>query len=91
MKQYIVDAFAEELFTGNPAAVLPCKTMPTPEIMLKIAIENNYSETAFVVKTDEGKYDLIPMWVFYGTQEIDGTWSYPYVVVYDALTGDKVL
>lgn len=58
MKQYIVDAFAEELFTGNPAAVLPCKTMPTPEIMLKIAIENNYSETAFVVKTGEGKYDL---------------------------------
>lgn len=42
-------------------------------------------------ETDEGKYDLIPMWVFYGTQEIDGTWSYPYVVVYDALTGDKVL
>ena len=25
MRQYIVDAFAEELFTGNPAAVLPCR------------------------------------------------------------------
>lgn len=58
VKQYIVDAFAEELFTGNPAAVLPCKAMPTPELMQKIAIENNYSETAFVVKTGGGKYDL---------------------------------
>jgi PhzF family phenazine biosynthesis protein len=58
MKQYIVDAFAEELFTGNPAAVLPCKKMPSSELMQKIAIENNYSETAFVVKKDQGQYDL---------------------------------
>ena len=58
MKQYIVDAFAEELFTGNPAAVLPCKKMPSSELMLKIAIENNYSETAFVVKKSKGQYDL---------------------------------
>ena len=50
MRQYIVDAFAEELFTGNPAAVLPCREMPSADLMLKIAIENNYSETAFVVK-----------------------------------------
>lgn len=58
MKQYIVDAFAEELFTGNPAAVVPCKSMPSAEIMQNIAIENNYSETAFVVKTGQGQYDL---------------------------------
>ena len=58
MRQYIVDAFAEELFTGNPAAVLPCREMPSPELMLKIAIENNYSETAFVVKKAPGRYDL---------------------------------
>lgn len=58
MKQCIVDAFAEELFTGNPAAVLPCKKMPGPELMQSIAIENNYSETAFVVKTGTGTYDL---------------------------------
>ena len=58
MKQYIVDAFAEELFTGNPAAVLPCRKMPSSELMLKIAIENNYSETAFVVKKSKGQYDL---------------------------------
>ena len=58
MKQYIVDAFAEEAFTGNPAAVLPCKRMPPSELMQKIAIENNYSETAFAVKKSEGQYDL---------------------------------
>lgn len=58
MKQYIVDAFADELFTGNPAAVVPCMKMPAPELMQKIAIENNYSETAFVVKNDCGQYNL---------------------------------
>ena len=58
MKQYIVDAFAGEIFSGNPAAVLPCKKMPSSELMLKIAIENNYSETAFVVKKSPGHYDL---------------------------------
>ena len=58
MKQYIADAFADELFTGNPAAVVPCMKMPAPELMQKIAIENNYSETAFVVKKSRGQYDL---------------------------------
>ena len=58
MKPYIVDAFAEELFTGNPAAILPCKAMPAAGLMQKIAIENQYSETAFVVRKGAGHYDL---------------------------------
>ena len=58
MKQYIVDAFTEELFAGNPAAVLPCVSMPPADLMLKIAIENNYSETAFVVHRGMGEFDL---------------------------------
>ena len=58
MRQYIVDAFTDRLFSGNPAAVLPCRRMPSPELMQAIAIENNYSETAFVVKKGEGRYDL---------------------------------
>ena len=58
MKQYIVDAFTEELFAGNPAAVLPCRVMPPAELMQQIAIENNYSETAFVVRRGAGEYDL---------------------------------
>ncbi|MBR3485854.1 MAG: PhzF family phenazine biosynthesis protein [Bacteroidales bacterium] len=37
---------------------MPCKAMPAPELMQAIAIENNYSETAFVVKTGPGRYHL---------------------------------
>lgn len=58
MIQYIVDAFTDTLFAGNPAAVLPCPQMPAPELMQAIAIENNYSETAFVVQRGPGDYDL---------------------------------
>lgn len=58
MIQYIADAFTDTLFAGNPAAVLPCRTMPDAALMLAIAIENNYSETAFVVKRGQGQYDL---------------------------------
>lgn len=58
MIQYIADAFTDKLFAGNPAAVLPCREMPASELMHAIAIENNYSETAFVVKRGNGEYDL---------------------------------
>lgn len=58
MRQYIVDAFTDRLFGGNPAAVLPCREMPPAQLMQEIALENNYSETAFVVKRDTGQYDL---------------------------------
>ena len=53
MKCYHVDAFAEKVFEGNPAAVCVLDKYPSDELMLKIAIENNLSETAFAVK--EGK------------------------------------
>lgn len=58
MIQYIADAFTDTLFAGNPAAVLPCREMPSPGLMQAIAIENNYSETAFVVRRSTGGYDL---------------------------------
>ena len=50
MEQFIVDAFTDEIFKGNPAAVCILKNFPNDEIMLKIAQENNLSETAFAVK-----------------------------------------
>ncbi len=50
MKQYIVDAFTTELFKGNPAAVCVLENDISDELMQKIAIENNLSETAFVKK-----------------------------------------
>jgi predicted PhzF superfamily epimerase YddE/YHI9 len=46
---YQVDAFAETLFSGNPAAVIPLKQWLPAELMQQIAMENNLSETAFLV------------------------------------------
>lgn len=50
MKQYTVDAFTEKVFAGNPAAVCVMDKWLSDEIMKKIAMENNLSETAFAVK-----------------------------------------
>lgn len=50
MKQYIVDAFTEELFKGNPAAVCVMDEWISDGLMRNIAAENNLSETAFAVK-----------------------------------------
>ncbi|ENK0559157.1 PhzF family phenazine biosynthesis protein, partial [Clostridium botulinum] len=50
MKYYVVDAFAEKVFEGNPAGVCSMKEWLPDETMQKIAIENNLSETAFAVK-----------------------------------------
>ena len=45
---YYVDAFAEELFQGNPAAVVTVTECLDAATMQSIAFENNLSETAFV-------------------------------------------
>lgn len=44
---YQVDAFADEVFQGNPAAVIPLDEWLPGETMQKLAMENNLSETAF--------------------------------------------
>ncbi|MSO77310.1 MAG: PhzF family phenazine biosynthesis protein [Alphaproteobacteria bacterium] len=46
---YQVDAFADRLFTGNPAAVCPLAAWLPDAVMQAIAAENNLSETAFFV------------------------------------------
>ena len=51
---YQVDAFAENVFEGNPAAVIPLKEWLADEVMQKIALENNLSETAFFCATEQG-------------------------------------
>lgn len=53
MKQYIVDAFTKRVFHGNPAAVCVMEAWLPDELMQQIAIENNLSETAFVVREGE--------------------------------------
>ena len=53
MKQYIVDAFTKRVFHGNPAAVCVMEAWLSDELMQQIAIENNLSETAFMVREGE--------------------------------------
>ena len=54
MKYYIVDAFTEKLFEGNPAGVCVLEKKIANDLMQKIAMENNLAETAFVLKTKDG-------------------------------------
>lgn len=54
MKYYVVDAFAEKIFEGNPAGVCIMEKWLPDDLMRKIAMENNLSETAFAVKETNG-------------------------------------
>lgn len=51
---YQVDAFAAQVFTGNPAAVCPLESWLPDEQMQAIAMENNLAETAFFVRNGSG-------------------------------------
>jgi len=57
MTIYQVDAFNNEIFKGNPAAVCPLKEWISEELMQHIAEENNLSETAFFVK-NKSSFDI---------------------------------
>ncbi|PWG66036.1 phenazine biosynthesis protein [Bifidobacterium callitrichidarum] len=54
MKQYVVDAFTDQVFRGNPAAVCLPESWPSDALMASIAMENRFSETAFAVHEPEG-------------------------------------
>jgi len=58
MKIYKVDAFTDTLFSGNPAAVVPLDVWLSVEKMQQIAMENNLSETAFILKNSDTTYDI---------------------------------
>ena len=64
---YQVDAFTKKIFGGNPAAICPLDEWLDTELMQKIALENNLSETAFFVKKD----DVYEIRWFTPTYEID--------------------
>ncbi|MBV1934545.1 MAG: PhzF family phenazine biosynthesis protein [Parvibaculaceae bacterium] len=49
-----VDAFADTVFGGNPAAIVPLKEWLSVETMQALAAENNLAETAFFVPEGEG-------------------------------------
>ena len=60
MKYYIVDAFADKPFGGNPAGVvlLDSDAFPKEEMMLKIAAELRYSETAFIQRHSDKEFTI---------------------------------
>ena len=60
MKYYIVDAFSDQPFGGNPAGVvlLEGDTFPPEALMLQVAAELRYSETAFVRRLSPTEYHL---------------------------------
>ena len=51
---YQVDAFADAVFTGNPAAVMPLQEWLPDSTLQALAMENNLSETAFLVPHEDG-------------------------------------
>jgi len=53
MKQYIVDAFTDEVFHGNQAAICILDEWLPESLMMQITLENNFSETAFAVKEND--------------------------------------
>ena len=55
---YQIDAFAERAFAGNPAAVCPLDDWLPDAVLQGIALENNLSETAFIVRQGEDGYGL---------------------------------
>jgi predicted PhzF superfamily epimerase YddE/YHI9 len=60
LSMFQVDAFAERLFAGNPAAVLILDDWLDDALMQAIAAENNLAETAFACRRgdESGVFDL---------------------------------
>ena len=61
MRFFIVDAFADELFGGNPAGVVVLdegQDFPDDETCVKTARELRYSETAFIKRLGEKEFNI---------------------------------
>ena len=59
---YQIDAFANKVFGGNPAAVIPLEQWLDAPLMQQIALENNLSETVFFVPAANGIADFEIRW-----------------------------
>lgn len=64
-----VDAFADRPFTGNQAAIMPLGAWLPDAMLQAIAEENNFAETAFVVRDGSGAADWELRW-FTPTSEV---------------------
>ena len=54
----VIDAFTDRVFSGNPAAVIITDTWLSDNLMKSIALENNLSETAFLVMDETFTYQI---------------------------------
>lgn len=54
MKYYVVDAFTEKIFEGNPAGICVLDKWLPDQLMQDITNENNLAETAFTVREANG-------------------------------------
>jgi len=57
LRYYVVDAFTDRPFAGNPAAVVPLPDWRDKTWLQSVALEMNLSETAFLVPNGHG-FDL---------------------------------
>jgi PhzF family phenazine biosynthesis protein len=57
LRYFVVDAFTDRPFAGNPAAVVPLDSWPNDAWLQNVAMEMNLSETAYLVPNATG-YDL---------------------------------
>ncbi len=90
MKFFIVDAFTDELFGGNPAGVviLPEGEEYPPDVSMKmLAAELRYSETAYVKAKGKGKFQLR---YFTPTEEVD-LCGHATIAAFSALRWDGIL
>src|SRR4051812_45134024 len=55
---YWIDSFTTQVFTGNPAGVVPLESWPADTLMQRIAFENGLAETAFFVRTGPARFHL---------------------------------
>lgn len=55
---YVVDAFTKDQFKGNSAAVVMLESWLDDSVMQNIAKENNLSETAFMVPTNQNSFEI---------------------------------
>ncbi len=91
MRIRIVDAFAEQPFTGNPAGVCLLEAWPEDAWMQRVAAELNLSETAFAHPRTDGDWAL--RW-FTPTVEVDlcghATLATAHVLRADGLASEAV-
>src|SRR6185503_18859188 len=59
---YQIDAFTNHIFGGNPAAVMPLQEWISENVMQRLAMENNLSETVFFVPSPRADADYDIRW-----------------------------